>query len=145
MRELKDGRPRVDALTAPTSNSKEGDSPLYREQSGWQGWPAGAKESDILSWFARLTDQFLDFIKAYQPASGTRRWPLAQPHQPLQGSTATRKLDIGFVNNPNAGVDSKCRWSQILVPRELKSNPLADKASQAWLDLGWYTREVFSA
>ncbi|KAF2436019.1 hypothetical protein EJ08DRAFT_578877, partial [Tothia fuscella] len=65
-------------------------------------------ESDALSWFARLTNQFLVFVKAHQPASGTRRWSLVQPHQPLQGLIATRKLDIGFVNNPNAGVDSKC-------------------------------------
>lgn len=42
-------------------------------------------------------------------------------------------------------MDSKCRWSQILIPGELKSNPLADKASKAWLDLGRYAREVLAA
>jgi hypothetical protein len=73
------------------------------------------------------------------------RRPLAQPHRPLQGSTADRKLDIGFVDDPDAGVDSKCRWSQILIPGELKSNPSADKASKAWLDLGRYAREVLAA
>jgi hypothetical protein len=26
-----------------------------------------------------------------------------QPHRPLQGSTADRKLDIGFVDDPNVG------------------------------------------
>ncbi|KAI1673447.1 Monoamine oxidase N [Pyrenophora tritici-repentis] len=61
------------------------------------------------------------------------------------GSTADRKLDIGFVDDLNAGVNSKCRWSQILIPGELKSNPLADKASKAWLDLGRYAREVLAA
>jgi hypothetical protein len=59
------------AARAVFDKCKEGDSPLYREESGWQGWPAGAKEGDVLSWFARLTDQFLDFKKAHQPASGT--------------------------------------------------------------------------
>jgi len=49
------------------------------------------------------------------------------------------------VDDPSAGVDSKCRWSQILVPGELKSNPLADTASKAWLDLGRYAREVLAA
>ena len=69
---------------------KEGDNPLYREESGWQGWPKGAKERDVLSWFAPLTNQLLDFAVENQPASRPRRRPLAQPHQPVQGSTADR-------------------------------------------------------
>ncbi|ORX97137.1 hypothetical protein BCR34DRAFT_677209 [Clohesyomyces aquaticus] len=94
------------------------------------GWPEGARERDVLSWFAPLTGQLLDFAEN-QPASRPRRRPLAQPHQPVQGSTADRKLDVGF--------------SQILIPGELKSNLSADKASKAWLDLGQYAREVFVA
>ncbi len=75
-------------------------------------------------------------------------------------------MDIGFVNDPEAGKDSRCHWSQILVPvwmpvpqalssrtnidmpqkkGELKSNPSADIASKAWLDLGRYAREVLAA
>jgi hypothetical protein len=124
---------------------KEGDNPLYREESGWQGWPEGARERDVLGWFAPLTGQLLDFAAENQPASRPRRRPLAQPHQHVQGSTADRKLDVGFVDDPSAGVDSKCHWSQILIPGELKSNPSADIASKAWLDLGRYAREVFAA
>lgn len=63
----------------------------------------------------------------------------------MQGSTADRKLDVSFVDDLSASVDSKCRWSQILIPGELKSNLLADKASKAWLNLGRYAREVFVA
>lgn len=40
---------------------KEGDNPLYREEGGWRSRPERAKERDILSWFARLTGQLLDF------------------------------------------------------------------------------------
>ena len=58
---------------------------------------------------------------------------------------AERKLDIGFVSNSSAGKDSKCYWSQILVLGELKSNPSADTASKAWLNLGRYAREVLAA
>ncbi len=54
-------------------------------------------------------------------------------------------MDIGFVDDPSAGVDSKCHWSQILIPGELKNNPSADRASKAWLDLGRYAREVLAA
>ncbi|UPX12656.1 uncharacterized protein EKO05_0003197 [Ascochyta rabiei] len=124
---------------------KEGDSPLYRVESGWQGWPEGANEKGVLSWFTPLIDQLLDFADEHLSTPRSPRRPLAQPHRSLQGSTADRKLDIGFVDNPDAGVDSKCRWSQILIPGELKSNPSADKASKAWLDLGRYAREVLAA
>jgi len=124
---------------------KEGDNPLYYEESGWQGWPKGARERDVLSWFAPLTGRLLDFAVESQPACRPRRRPLAQPHQPVQGSTADRKLDVGFVDDPSAGVDSKYHWSQILIPGELKSNPSADIASKAWLDLGRYAREVLAA
>lgn len=124
---------------------KEGDNPLYREEGGWQSWPEGARERDVLSWFARLTGQLLDFAEEDQPALKTRRRPLAQPHKSLQGSTANRKLDVGFVDDPSAGVNSKCHWSQVLIPGELKSNPSADIASKAWLDLGKYAREVLAA
>ncbi|KAF1936218.1 hypothetical protein EJ02DRAFT_515961 [Clathrospora elynae] len=96
------------AAQAVFDKCKEGDSPLFWVESGWQGWPEGAKEKDVLSWFAPLTDQLLNLAEGHWPVSGNRRRPLAQPYQPLQGSTANCKLDIGFVDNPNAGVDSKC-------------------------------------
>ncbi|KAF1955656.1 hypothetical protein CC80DRAFT_526230 [Byssothecium circinans] len=97
---------------------KEGDNPLYQQEISWQGWPEGARERDLLGFAAA----------EHQPAAQSQRRPLAQPHQPIQGSTANRKLD-----------------SQILIPGELKSNPLADTASKAWLDLGRYAREVLAA
>ncbi|KAJ9646987.1 hypothetical protein H2199_001973 [Coniosporium tulheliwenetii] len=56
-----------------------------------------------------------------------------------------RKLDVGFVNDPKANEASKCHWSQILVPGELKSNSGLDTPSKAWLDLGRYAREVLAA
>ncbi|KAH8654677.1 hypothetical protein BGZ61DRAFT_467601, partial [Ilyonectria robusta] len=37
------------------------------------------------------------------------------------------------------------RWSHILVAGELKSNPEADKASIAWIDLATYAREILAA
>lgn len=41
--------------------------------------------------------QLLDFAGEDQPVLGARRRPLAQLHQHLQGFTANRKLDVGFV------------------------------------------------
>ncbi|KAF2621537.1 hypothetical protein BU25DRAFT_426436 [Macroventuria anomochaeta] len=124
---------------------KDGDTPLYQEEGGWRDWPEGAREQDVLSWFAPLTEQLLDFADEHRAAPRVRCRTVARPHQPLHGSTADRKLDIGFVDDESVGIHSRCHWSRILVPGELESNPLADKASKAWLDLGRYAREVLAA
>ncbi|KAF1811423.1 hypothetical protein P152DRAFT_467085 [Eremomyces bilateralis CBS 781.70] len=63
----------------------------------------------------------------------------------LEGSTADRKLDFGFVDDPKASETSKCHWSQVLVPEELKSNHTLDTVSQTLLDLGRCAREVLAA
>ena len=124
---------------------KEGDNPFYQEKSGWKGWPKDALERDVLKWFGPLTSQLLDFAKVYQPASGHRRRPLARPNKSMKGSTARRKLDVGFVDDPTASSETEHHWSQILIPGELKSNPAADTTSAAWVDLGRYVREVLAA
>ncbi|RXG41348.1 hypothetical protein VDGE_30384 [Verticillium dahliae] len=121
---------------------EEGSNPLFRE--GWTRWPSDANQDGVLSWFADISDKLAAFAESYKPTLTGRR-PLAQPNKPIHGSTAERKLDVGFVNDPQARSDSRCCWSQILVPGELKSNPSADIASKAWLDLGRYAREVLTA
>ncbi|CRK28992.1 hypothetical protein BN1723_006727 [Verticillium longisporum] len=121
---------------------EEGSNPLFRE--GWTGWPRDVNQDGVLSWFADMSEKLAVFAESFRPTLAHRR-PLAQPNKPIQGSTAERKLDIAFVNDPQAKSDSRCRWSQILVPGELKSNPSADIASKAWLDLGRYAREVLTA
>jgi hypothetical protein len=68
------------AAQAVFDKCKEGDNPLFWIDSGWQGWPEGAKEKDVLSWFAPLTDRLLDLAEGHRPVSGIRRRPLAQPH-----------------------------------------------------------------
>ena len=97
-----------------------------------------------MSWFAELSEKLAAFAEGYKPIPGGQRRPVAKPNEPIDGSVAKRKLDIGFVNDPQAGKDSRCHWSQILVVGELKSNPSADTASKAWLDLGRYAREVLA-
>lgn len=121
----------------------EGDYPLFSE--GWSGWPKDASQDGVLSWFADLCKTLAEFAEEYRSTPTHRRRPVAQPNKPIQGSAGERKLDLGFVDDPKAGKDSRCHWSQILVPGELKSNPSADKASKAWLDLGTYAREVLAA
>ncbi|QUC23788.1 uncharacterized protein UV8b_08029 [Ustilaginoidea virens] len=136
---------RSSAAQAAFDKCEEGDDPLFREGSGWRGWPEQAEESHVLKWLAVLLDKLLGFAEEHQPGCRTQRRPLAQPCKPLAGSTASRKLDIGFVDDPNAGVNSKCHWSHILVPGELKRNPKADNLGNAWFDIGRYAREVLAA
>lgn len=130
--------------TAVFRKCKKGDNPLYREKGVWRDWPESAKEKEVLKWFAERVSLFLDLAEEQESAPKTRRRLLAQPNRPLHGSTAERKLDVGFVDDPKASEDSKRHWSQILVPGELKSNPSSDTPSKAWVDLGRYTREVLA-
>ncbi|KUI73409.1 Rhodopsin kinase [Cytospora mali] len=119
----------------------EGPNPLYR--GGWIGWPLDANEEAVLSWLQDLIEKL-----AVLAGTKTYRRPLAQPNTPIQGSTATRKIDICFVSDPEAEKETprgRYHWSQILIPGELKSNPSQDISSKTWLDLGRYAREVFAA
>uniref|UniRef100_A0A8H7NHF6 non-specific serine/threonine protein kinase n=1 Tax=Bionectria ochroleuca TaxID=29856 RepID=A0A8H7NHF6_BIOOC len=125
----------------------EGDHPLFTD--GWTGWPATAKESDVLAWFGSIIPKLEAFASDRIPTPTTRRKLLSQPRTPLIGSTGKRSMDIGFVNsdityNPDSE-DLRYRWLHILVAGELKSNPKADTASIAWIDLARYVREIFGA
>ncbi|OJD21394.1 hypothetical protein ACJ73_07263 [Blastomyces percursus] len=122
---------------------KEGEDPLYREGTGWRGWPEGAKEAPVLAWMSEVIDKVIQFFEECTPDATVRRRPLAQPHKPLQGSTAERKLDIGFMDGADPLEDGKYAWSQILVPGELKNDPSYE--TQSRLDLGRYAREVLAA
>ncbi|OJD28400.1 hypothetical protein ACJ73_00178 [Blastomyces percursus] len=124
---------------------EKGDSPLYRQEGGWKGWPELAAERDVLRWLANIIAELVRLAEAQEPSSKIDRRPLAQPSQPLQGSVAERKLDVGFVDDLTATEDSRCHWSQILVPGELNNDPEYDKKSGAWFDLGRYAREVLTA
>ncbi|KGQ01619.1 hypothetical protein PAAG_11601 [Paracoccidioides lutzii Pb01] len=51
------------------------------------------------------------FAEAHGSAQKIDWRPLAPPTQPLGELIATRKVDVGFVNDPSATEDSICRWS----------------------------------
>ena len=121
----------------------EGSNPLFSK--GWSEWPKDANQDAVLSWFADLTERLAVFADDYKSTPTHRRRLLVLPNTPIQGSRAEHKMDVGFVDIPEAGKYSRCHWSQVLIPGELKSNPSADIASKAWLDLGKYAREVLAA
>ncbi|KAL8346170.1 hypothetical protein RB598_000191 [Gaeumannomyces tritici] len=132
------------ASEAVLKKCTQGSDPLFGSQ-GWRGWPAGAKESDVLAWFDDILAKLDAFAEDYRPTPTRRRRLLAQPDRPIQGSTGERKLDVDLVDDPDAGRNPRCHWSQILVAGELKSNPSADMAPKEWLDLGRYAEGVLAA
>ncbi|KAK7219395.1 hypothetical protein V2G26_007398 [Clonostachys chloroleuca] len=113
---------------------QEGNDPLFYD--GCRGWPEDAKQEDVLSWFADLSEKLTAFAEGRKSIPTRQRRPLAKPNESIDGSIGKRKVDVGFVNDPEARKESRCHWSQILVPGELKSNRSADKASKHGLILG---------
>lgn len=99
----------------------------------------------MLKWLSQVIKSLVQFAEAYDATQRINRRPLARPFQPLEGSITKRKLDIGFVDDINATESSRCHWSQILVPGELKNDKKYDSPSSVWLDLGRYAREVLAA
>ncbi|KUI73048.1 hypothetical protein VM1G_08192 [Cytospora mali] len=124
----------------------EGSDPLF-DNNGWRGWPDDAEQDKVLSWFTGFCEKLAAFAEGYKsPMSPThQRRVLALPNNWIDGSVAKRKMDVGFVINPETRPDSRFHWSGVLIAGELKSNPSADRPLEAWLDLGRYVREVFSA
>ncbi len=120
----------------------QGTNPTF--DGGWRGWPRDANEADILSWFTGFNEKLAVFAETKGPAIYRRR-PLAQPYTPIRGFIAERKINICFVNDPKASGNSRCSRSQILMVGELRSNPIGNKPSKAWLDLGRYVRKVLAA
>ncbi|KAF3762441.1 hypothetical protein M406DRAFT_263277 [Cryphonectria parasitica EP155] len=115
-----------------------------RFQDGWTGWPMEAKQDDVLAWFIDFCESLAAFAESWTSVPRQRKI-LAMPNKPIDSSIGKRKMDIGIVSDSLSLQNKTCHWSQILVPGELKSNPSADKPSEAWLDLGRYAREVLAA
>lgn len=112
----------------------EGSRPLFRD--GWTGWSEGAQQSAVIGFLENTFEQLALWAKDHRPLPA--RWLIAEPNKSLKGSTAPRKLDVGFATHP-----APTHWSQILIPGELKSNIDKDRIGGAWLDIGKYVREVF--
>lgn len=45
---------------------REGSNPLYCEESGWDGWPKDAKQEDVLSWIAQMSEQFANLAEDHK-------------------------------------------------------------------------------
>jgi hypothetical protein len=125
----------------------EGDKPMYNEPTGWRDWPSTTQEKEVLQWLTGTVNLFREHLRETDIDHGCSddRTILARPSQPLQGSVASRKLEVAIVCHEQTKPQQRTHWSQVLVPGELKSNPDLDTVSKTWRDLGRYVREVFTA
>lgn len=119
------------------------DSPLYDDMVGWHGWPEIAEEERVLDWLTEMVGKIRSLAAEEKFLTISSRNILAFPNRSVQGSTAPRKLDIGFVENPNMGSE-QVHWSNLLTLGKLKQNSKMDTAWRTWLELGRYAREVFT-
>ncbi|KAH7025329.1 hypothetical protein B0J12DRAFT_686493 [Macrophomina phaseolina] len=124
---------------------KEPAMSMYTDGVGWTDWPSDCKEDEVLRFLRRHVDRFLTFAdeRGFRPSE--RRRCVTTPNQPLDGSTARRKLDVGVARGEPEHEGVPCHWSHILVPGELKSNWKKDNHNDTRLDISRYAREVFSA
>ncbi|KAI9799923.1 MAG: hypothetical protein M1825_004294 [Sarcosagium campestre] len=127
---------------------KGGDNPHYREGEGWRDWPQSAEEGDVLKWLTQLTNYLLNSAEMGERTQ--RRTVIGHGTRLLRGSTATRKLDIGFVREEDAAEQdadesSKFPWAKMLVPAELKSNANEDTEYKTIGGVARAAREVFFA
>ncbi|KAI1475699.1 hypothetical protein F4774DRAFT_421343 [Daldinia eschscholtzii] len=134
----------LDTAAEAIFNSCTKGKELLFNKEGWCGWTRDANQDSVLNWFTNISDKLASFAEKYNPAR-TRQRPLVQPNKSIQGSTAERKIDVGFIRSDEVIGGGGYSWSQILISGELKSNPLADAASATWLDIGRYSREVLFA
>lgn len=84
-----------------------------------RGWPEDAKERDVLDWPSAQVSVFCDLATEADFATLAHCIVFAGPGQPLQGSTADRKLDVGFICNLDAsnhveGFVRRRGWSVVL-------------------------------
>jgi len=147
--------PRLDELAEKVFDiCKEGDAPLYTIGSGWAKWPPSANEELVLEWLQGLTNQFAAWTTECSERFAAGRQIYQGPSVYLDGSAVKRKMDVGITarhgqsKGDEDGVEEKSNtpisnWAEILVTGELKSNPVQDGQTPAWLDLATYAREVF--
>ena len=147
--------PRLDELAETVFElCVEGDTPLYKEGSGWARWPRSAKEELVLEWLQELVGRFTVWVNERGIHAAARRQIYQGPGIYLDGSPVKRKMDVSITARHGESKDDVDRagekadtpisdWAEILVTGELKSNPIEDGQTPAWLDLATYAREVF--
>jgi hypothetical protein len=128
----------------------------YMHTNRWRRFPDSCEEHGIATWFQDevryIVESALhvDANCVHRVALNPQR-VVSSPAQPVPGSTATRKLGVGFAALNRAGEPvSNYSWKDILVSGELKENDSDDTTparGTIWEDMcaRYITRRTLAA
>ncbi|KAG6124885.1 hypothetical protein E4U12_007815 [Claviceps purpurea] len=126
---------------------KAGVMPAFH--NGWDTWPDGAAETEVVTRLKLVTDELEGFSRASFPSDVShRRAILGMPRKPIGRSLATRELDVGFVSAADLerGPESlRSSCARILARGELRRDPIADEAQETRLALARNAQDMLTA
>jgi hypothetical protein len=115
----------------------------YMNTNRWSEFPQSCEENQIAMWFQDEVGRIVESA-LHVDADNVHAQALTSRCVVFTGSTALRKLDVGFaaLNKAGGGVPNY-DWEDILVPGKLKENDSDDTTPSTWYDLGRHVREVY--
>ena len=84
--------PTTDSAIAVFEACKQGEQPLFQDNTGWVGWPQTANEPGVLNWFQGIFKHIRRLAADNGLIAQGSRSILAAPDIPLHGHIAQRKL-----------------------------------------------------
>ncbi|KAG6091256.1 hypothetical protein E4U31_007267, partial [Claviceps sp. LM219 group G6] len=117
--------------------------------NGWDTWPDGAAETEVVTWLKLFTDELEQFSRAsFSSDVSHRRAVLGIPRKPCRDSVAMHELDVGFV--PAADLEGGAQSStyscaRMLARGELRRDPTDDKAQETRLAIAKIAQDMLTA
>ncbi|KAG6241731.1 hypothetical protein E4U24_006016 [Claviceps purpurea] len=117
--------------------------------NGWETWPDGAAETEVVTWLKLVTDEVEEFSRAsFSSGVSHRRAILGMPKKPIGGILATPELDVGFVSAVDlerGPENSTYSYARTLARGELRRDPMADEAQETRLALARNVQDMLTA
>ncbi|KAG5990186.1 hypothetical protein E4U52_004874 [Claviceps spartinae] len=117
--------------------------------NGWDTWPDGAAETEVVTWLKLFTDELEQFSRASLSSNVShRRAILGIPRKPFRDSVTIQDLDVGFVyaadleGSPESSTYSGAR---MLVRGGLRRDPMADEDQETRLALARNAQDILTA
>ncbi|KAG6053956.1 hypothetical protein E4U32_007201 [Claviceps aff. humidiphila group G2b] len=117
--------------------------------NGWDTWPDGAAETEVVAWLRLVTDELEEFSRASLSSDVShRRAIFGIPRKPFRDSVTMQELDVGFVyaadleGSPESSTYSDAR---MLVRGSLRRDPMADEDQETRLALARNAQDILTA
>ena len=120
--------------------------PAYKAGKGWTEWPQIPAQKEVRKFLEKIVACLISFAeKENGHVTHVRRRINTQPDEILAGSSTSRKMDTDVVIDNGQCTNNPPHLKNILVVKELKSNPDKNNHEDTFIDLAQYAREVFRA